>query len=591
MTIIVLYSTIPYRAEGMQNSNMKSNIIIADKTRNLRTRRRIEFILLILLFLSLSVFHIVRQIENKYLQIRNNNIGLFEDFDISDTDNNAQEYTYIPVSIDAFTLWADTAQDLSCYPKGLDLISLNQDGSCHYVSNVLGYSIDYPSYWNADNHAAPYYTRFFDSSFRLDITVQDVNDAWTDVDNYLKTTIDPIKDLITLDKNETRNSLMIRIIDYTRPLVTGIENDMNYYRYYFIIHEDYVYTMQLKTNEENFESKKSEINSIVNSFRVEKVQRFNLNQIIQSEDLSHDLIIKHDYKTLSIPRNTFMMGVFTPNSRDINKLEDSIGQPIGLQMLYKGVDSDYDAYTEELAFNNKLPVITFLFEEVGKKDNTKVMRNMINGKYDATLANWGKNIAGLKTPVLLRPGNEMNGNWTDWSAGYNYNDPDLYKLAFIHFVNVIKSAGADNAYFVWNPNHGSKPNYAWNNAAMFYPGDHIVDFVGLTYYNYGGGNYASFDELYRDYYWESCRAYYKKPLMIGEFGSVEKGGDKAEWIRRMFEVIPERYHNIKIAVWFDSKHSPRSSIDLRINTSKSSMKAFAEGMKKPKVIKRLINTQ
>jgi len=496
--------------------------------------------------------------------------------------------TYAPVPLDGPTLWSGEAESLSCYPDGLDRITMIDSGTKRYTNHVLGYSFDCPVGWRVDNHAVPYYTRFFDENFRLDVTVEEAGAGARG--RYMTNTISAVRRLVVSDKIIRARPYEIRAVEYIRPLIDGIERDMNCYTYYFITHRDFVYTMQLKTNEANFETMKTHMEALLTSFQPEDIQTIDLNEKIQAVDLAHDLTLAHENKTLSIPANSFMMGVYLSESYRIEDLEKSLNQKIGTQMFYKPINLGYDSYTTKLLNLNKLPIVTFLYEEAGKSDNKAVLQNILGGVYDAPLSDWAQNIAQLGASVFIRPGNEMNDYWADWCLGNNFNDPDLYKLAFIHIVNIFKSAGATNAYFVWNPNHKQDPKYNWNDAAMFYPGDAFVDFVGLTYYNYGYGNFKSFDVLYEDYYWEYARAYYKKPLIIGEYGTVEQGGNKAKWIEEMFAIIPEKYPNIKLAVWFDAKHSAGSRYDMRINTSKDSLAAFKEGMNQPPVIKQLINT-
>jgi hypothetical protein len=241
-----------------------------------------------------------------------------------------------------------------------------------------------------------------------------------------------------------------------------------------------VYTFQLKTTKATFETKKNEMTALLSSFAIKPTGEFYLNAKINTNIQNNDVTLKNQNKTLNIPMNTFMMGVYTPTSSDIDQLESSIQQKIVLQMFYKPIDSEYDSYTEELVDKNKVPMITFLYQEENSQDNKEVVKNILNGKYDTKLENWATQIKAAGSPVLIRPGNEMNGKWSEWSSLNYYNDPDLYKFTFSHIVNVFKKAGASNAYFVWNPNHVSSPYYQWNEAAMYYPGDKVVDFVGMT---------------------------------------------------------------------------------------------------------------
>ncbi len=92
---------------------------------------------------------------------------------------------------------------------------------------------------------------------------------------------------------------------------------------------------------------------------------------------------------------------------------------------------------------------------------------------------------------------------------------------------------------------------------MYYPGDDYVDWVGLTGYNNGtshpGDVWREFDSIYAPVYNDYLRRYSSKPFIITEFSTNEVGGDKSKWIEKGFKLLAEKYHNIKIAVWFDGQ--------------------------------------
>lgn len=497
------------------------------------------------------------------------------------------ENTYKPIPLNGPTLWMNEKESLSSYPDGLDQITPINDSFINYKNNYYGYTFAFTANWNVDQHQVPYYTRFFNEDFRLDVTVQNVDKNWTTPNGYISETIQSISPYIIASDKWEQGSLAIQNVEYIREKISGIENDMNHYSYYFITKNKLVYTFQLKSTEAAFQHQKEAIKALIDSFALTPVVEFDLYAKIKTTIQNNDLTLEHQKKTLNIPKNTFMMGVYTPNSTDINQIESSIQQKIGLQMFYKPINSEYDPYTQELVDKNKLPMITFLYQEENSQNNKEVVKNILNGKYDTQLENWATQIKAAGSPVLIRLGNEMNGKWSEWSSLNYYNDPDLYKFTFSHIVNVFKGAGASNAYFVWNPNHVSSPYYQWNEAAMYYPGDKVVDFVGMTSYNYGKtkwNDYQSFEQLYDQLYWDYSRSYYNKPLIIGEVGAVEEGGNKAEWITQMFNQLPTKYPNIKMVVWFDHTHPP---FDLRINTSPASLNSFQNGMNQPFVIKQL----
>ena len=51
---------------------------------------------------------------------------------------------------------------------------------------------------------------------------------------------------------------------------------------------------------------------------------------------------------------------------------------------------------------------------------------------------------------------------------------------------------------------------------------------------------------------QSLRAVADKPIILGEVGSAEAGGAKAEWIRSTFaDLLSGRFAAVRAMVWFD----------------------------------------
>jgi mannan endo-1,4-beta-mannosidase len=74
--------------------------------------------------------------------------------------------------------------------------------------------------------------------------------------------------------------------------------------------------------------------------------------------------------------------------------------------------------------------------------------------------------------VLWRPFHEMNGNWFWWDG----KDPETFKKLWRQMFDYFtKTRDLNNLLWVYAPNHGT-------NTAVYYPGDHYVDLVGLDAY-------------------------------------------------------------------------------------------------------------
>ena len=191
------------------------------------------------------------------------------------------------------------------------------------------------------------------------------------------------------------------------------------------------------------------------------------------------------------------------------------------------------------------------------------------------------------SPFLFRLCNEMNSDWVSYGGVVNMADPDIYVDNWRTVYRIFEEEGVDNCIWIYNPNNGNAPPDDWNGVRSYYPGNEYVDIIGVTGYN-PGIYYVQYLEKWREFkdiYDEIQRNYGDDfgafPWMITEFSSSSYGGDKATWIRGMFQNI-RNYPNIKIAVWFDSADYDLNGTLVRpywIDETEETLNAFREGLK------------
>jgi hypothetical protein len=228
----------------------------------------------------------------------------------------------------------------------------------------------------------------------------------------------------------------------------------------------------------------------------------------------------------------------------------------------------------------------------------RMLEAILDGEFDAYIDRWADGMAQFGRPILLRWGHEMNGDWYPWSGVHNgggeldgFGDPALpdgperFVAAYRYIKDRFAGAGADNVLWVWCPNAPFEVmlQYGdWNRVENYYPGDDYVDWLCLDGYNWGTSAYGqqfnstwyTFDQIFRHSY-ETLQALNPdKPIIVGEYASTEKGGDKAAWIRDAYERIRHHYPQIRAVVWF---HINKET-DWRITSSPESLQAFREAV-------------
>lgn len=272
---------------------------------------------------------------------------------------------------------------------------------------------------------------------------------------------------------------------------------------------------------------------------------------------------------------------------DLNKLSawerDVAGK--GASILHWGQSwgdgAGYRAWVNKLADNTRghgsIPMLSW--HSSGGDPARWQLRKIINGEHDAYIREYATAARNWGHPFFLRFNHEMNGEWGfPWQEDENGNQRGEFVQAWRHVHDIFRAVGVTNASWVWCPsfdwNGSPRPGYA-----SLYPGDAYVDWTCLDGYNFGthsSEGWWSFDQVFNYSYNEVLEVAPSRPMMIGEFGSVEDGGSKANWLTDALKVqLPTRYPRMRAAVYFNWH---MDGDDWRIETSQSSINAFKSGI-------------
>lgn len=204
------------------------------------------------------------------------------------------------------------------------------------------------------------------------------------------------------------------------------------------------------------------------------------------------------------------------------------------------------------------------------------------GDWDRYIDEWGQAAARLDLPFMLRFGHEFNGDWYPWSLSKNDRDGEAYKRAFRRVVTRMRAAGAARVQHVWCFNNDSQPAQPWNDPRTAYPGDDVVDWIGIDGYNFGTSQSWSRWTPFKDLFSRSVdlanELSPRKPIILGEMGCSETGGDKAAWIRQMFADLAHM-PSVRAFTWFDTIKETSWSL----TSSDAAWLAAVESLRKPVV--------
>lgn len=204
--------------------------------------------------------------------------------------------------------------------------------------------------------------------------------------------------------------------------------------------------------------------------------------------------------------------------------------------------------------------------------------DIADGVYDKYMIKWTDEVKKINSPVFVRVGHEMNDPYR-YPWGPQNNSATDFKAGWSHIIELFKKEGVTNVLWIWSPH----PAYGYFNE--FYPGDSLVDYVGVGTLNYGSvaqwSGWWSFKDIFGNYY--NQLASFKKPIMLTEFGSLEFGGNRSQWFSEALDSLPQNYPSVKSVLFFhfsdDKTLTPKSLNWYFINDSASS-KAILNAIKK-----------
>jgi beta-mannanase len=202
------------------------------------------------------------------------------------------------------------------------------------------------------------------------------------------------------------------------------------------------------------------------------------------------------------------------------------------------------------------------------------LASIIAGAHDDYLYRWADELAAWGQPVYLRFAHEPNGTWYPWSPAGG-TSPQTYVAAWRHVRGIFDSKNVQNVRWIWAPN----VVLANEQLADWYPGDDVVDVVGVDGYNWGTaipkGTWTSPKKLFGPSFDQIGEFAADKPILVTEVGSAEQGGSKSDWIRDLVAYL-DGAKSVSGFVWFDYD----KEADWRIDSSPKSAQAMSEALQK-----------
>ena len=374
------------------------------------------------------------------------------------------------------------------------------------------------------------------------------------------------------------NDQSFHILQWSREKLSQVTNDRNYYVCADLISksDQMIYTILIKSsqplqNAGDYESILKTFHLGTTNLDVDQadVEAFTYRPIIATPiqsiaESSWNQETAKVYERYFSYNSPLIWGIFEPSAPAdfgvLYELEEALQYEFPFLIQYKHIRHDFSECTLEAAMENAKKenrIVELTLQTTASEEGESLMvYDILNGEYDAYFDYVIDILHKMEMPVLIRFCNEMNGDWCSYSSYHTSRDPDIFVHLYQYVYQYFEERDAlQYTIWVWNPNEKSFPDFKWNDANLYYPGDEYVDVIGLTGYNtgnyYKGESWRSFNEIYEDIYKKAVNEH-NKPLMITEFASSSIGGNKEEWIRDMFLQI-KKYDRIKVAIWWNGR--------------------------------------
>ena len=223
------------------------------------------------------------------------------------------------------------------------------------------------------------------------------------------------------------------------------------------------------------------------------------------------------------------------------------------------LDAYFDGVLTNVWRSGRIPMVTWEAAlPSGSERSTDLLEAIGSGDYDDVIDRWARHVARWlqvgDRRLYFRPLPEMNRSGTPWST----TTPRHYRVAWrrLHRRFANEDLDEDRLQWVWNPNATDVESPP---AEEYYPGDGVVDWVGIDGYNFGDARSWSTWQSPASIFTpmlDRLREKTDKPVAIPEFASTSRRrgafrpAAKARWIRSAFEYFQGR--DIRLACWFNT---------------------------------------
>jgi hypothetical protein len=168
--------------------------------------------------------------------------------------------------------------------------------------------------------------------------------------------------------------------------------------------------------------------------------------------------------------------------------------------------------------------------------------DVLSGKHNTYLHRQAKLLAAWGHPFFVRLDHEFS-----WKGSPFYMSGADFTALWRYIVGLFRADGATNVTWVWCPNQIS----VGQDLAAWYPGDAWVDWTAVDTYNWPPpSTWQTFPHTLQVSYDALLRIAPLKPIMLAEWASDDRGGDKVAWLLAALAALPLQFPAVRAFLYY-----------------------------------------